>query len=497
MPITMPLSLRALPWLLLPCLAACSSSTPSNGADVPRFRDVSEAPAAIQIAAKAVVRIRTADAQATGSFISADGRLLTNNHVLGVEVCPKEGCYAQITRMHQRHATSGTTETIFVVPLAVDVGLDMAIVQAYSTDASGQKGAQLSTPDFLAFDARDPGSLQGEHVHIVGHPEGRLKKWTDGEVVDSSGAWITSTAFTLPGNSGSPILSDDGRIVGILHRGPATQDLLTANGADTYSIGTASGPLVAARASGALPAALLSTVAPITDADLVAREAVFRNAHVASATVGSAVKQVIDSLATACDAGLARQDIASPDDLDQALAACYAAENWIDCNVDRDPSGFSVCPTDVTPWHTRFQGIYDHWRALNGHLDLGPITFSMSQLENSKATGNSAAESNLQAALADARPALDFPIAVYLAVFGVTTFDGANVADFVRNYSKQPHYELSASTIAVASLWLNQGQLLDGDAVRSLLAALAADAKVDIGAKLYIEEIQYNSKIID
>jgi len=103
-------------------LAACSHSD-SGSILLPSFGNISDAPAPIQTAAQAVVRVHTAGAYATGSFISPNGILLTNNHVLGVEVCPQEGCYAQITLMHQLHAPPQDPQTVFLVPLAVDTGL--------------------------------------------------------------------------------------------------------------------------------------------------------------------------------------------------------------------------------------------------------------------------------------------------------------------------------------------------------------------------------------
>jgi hypothetical protein len=390
------------------------------------------------------------------------------------------------------------SETIFVVPQAIDVGLDMAVVQAYAVDAGGGHAAQLATPDFLTFDAKDPASLEGTHVHIVGHPEGRLKKWTDGEVIDSSGSWITSTAFTLPGNSGSPILEDDGRIVGILHRGPTSQDLLTSNGADTYSVGTASGPLVAAMTA-ALPAALVSTAAPTTDDDFVAHELVFRNAHTSTATINGASKSILVSLAAACDKALARKDIASPEDLQTALAPCDAGESWIECRADVPPGGFGVCPGADTAdaWRGRFQGVYDHWLALNGEHDLTPVTFALARLESSTAAGNGVAASKMQALLAASNARLDFGLASYLAAFDVTSYAGTDLVSFVRGYASQPHYELGATSIVVSALYLNKASALAPTDALSVLTSLAGDAKVAIGPKLYIEEIRYNSKNID
>ena len=111
-------------------LVSCTSKT-SSSITLPAFDDVYQAPAAIQTAAQAVVLVQIAGGMATGSFLSPDGLFLTNNHVLGVDVCFREGCCAQIQRMYQRHATPLSPETVFVSPLAIDIGNDLALVQLY------------------------------------------------------------------------------------------------------------------------------------------------------------------------------------------------------------------------------------------------------------------------------------------------------------------------------------------------------------------------------
>src|SRR6266480_913827 len=115
---------------ILTCTLGCSSgSSNSDSADLPHLNDIQTAPANIQTAARAVVRIRTARQAATGSFISATGQLLTNNHVLGDTVCPAEGCYVEITFLYQRGQPRQQPMVVFAKPVAVDVGLDMTVAQ--------------------------------------------------------------------------------------------------------------------------------------------------------------------------------------------------------------------------------------------------------------------------------------------------------------------------------------------------------------------------------
>jgi hypothetical protein len=477
--------------LALAVLSMCACSKKEETQVVlPSFADVSSAPSAIQKAADAVVRISTSGELATGSFISPDGVLLTNNHVLGVGICPVEGCWAELTFQFQRGSNPQEPLSVFVVPVAVDVGLDMAVVQVL--DAPG--GGKHQSTKYLMIDSRDPAQLLGEHVHVVGHPDGALKKWSQGEVADASGSWIYTTAFILPGNSGSPILDDAGDLVGIVHRGPTAQDLVSSDGIDEYSVGSASAALIAAMTA-PLPAAMVSTAASTTDDDVVQDDTVYLNARAKDAVVSGASKPVIDSLAAACDAGLARDDYASPEDLTAGLGPCLDAEGWIDCRSDAMPA-FAVCPDDVDAWRQRFQGVFDRMQALNGSLQLDAITFAQASLETSTSAGQTVAQSNLKAALAKAGAPLDFQIANYLAAFDISAYDGRATADFVRHYASVPGYGFQATSIASTALWLGSSGIFTRADTTAVLRQLAADPGVDLGAKLYIETVLYQSGVL-
>jgi hypothetical protein len=364
-------------------------------------------------------------------------------------------------------------------------------LQAYAAPG----GLPLDTPNYLTLVSRDAASLQGTHIHVVGHPEGRLKKWSEGQVVDSDGTWVWFNAYSLPGNSGSPVLDDQGHMVGILHRGPTAQDLFSNRGVDEFAIGTASAALVTGMGK-PLPAATRSLTAAATDAEVVAHPFVYLNAQRPQAMVNGAPKDVLSSLGEACDVGLARQDYASPDDLATALAPCTRAEFWIECRGDV-PARFGVCPANGSLWLARLQGVYDHWRALNGELSLYEVSFGVAALSSSKSTGRIAAAQKLGQALADANPPLDFRIANYLAAFNVDTYRGTRVLDFLHAYTSVPDYALSGTSIANTALWLNGDSVLTWPDTLSLLRALAGDDKIDIGTKLFIEDVRYQSKALD
>jgi V8-like Glu-specific endopeptidase len=462
-----------------------------GGASLPAFYDLTSAPTAIQTASLAVVRIHTAGEYATGSFISPTGLLLTNNHVLGDSVCPVEGCSVQLSFNFQRGQTFVPFSTAYAVPVAVDVGLDMAVVQLHVSTASSPN---LSTPNFLNIVAHDPSSLVGSRITIVGHPESRLKKWTSGEVVDAAGNWFSSTAYILPGDSGSPVLDDGGNLVGIIHRAPTGEDLISNDGVNVMAIGTASAPLQTAMAVTTLPAAMISVVTSTTADAVVGSDFVYLNGGVTTANVNGVPTDVLSLLGAACDAALARTDFASPDDLTAAQQPCNDALTWIECRSDETPASYgTVCPTqDAALWTGRFQKMNDLWVAMNGNTDLTPLAFGVAQLAPSKAEGTAEGSIGLQAALAAVgNPALDFSLANYMAAFEVTSYAGADTLGWLRGYRQVPGYQDYGTSIASAYLWWWDNGVVDEDEALAALKALIQDPNVSISAKLYADQVLY------
>lgn len=332
------------------------------------------------------------------------------------------------------------------------------------------------------------------HVTVVGHPEGRLKKWTDGVVAFWSGNWFQSTAYILPGDSGSPALDENGQIVGIVHRGPTGEDLITNQGVNVYSIGTASASILSSMTA-PLPTVMISTAASTTSNDAVANDRVYLNARSATVTVAGVSTPALTLLGAACDTALARNDFVSPDDLSTALTPCNDATYWMECRVDASPVPYGVvCPSasDAVSWTNRFQMMNALYRGMNGSLDLYPISFGISHLASSMSTGYAAGANALEQAITQARPELDFTLANYLAAFQVTPYAGWDIAAFVLAYRSVPRYELEATSIASAAGWLFSHGAISRSQMLNVLSQLRGDPSVAVGTKLYIEELEYS-----
>jgi V8-like Glu-specific endopeptidase len=481
-------------WLAVFALLCAASygcgSDDQAGAQLPSFNDITTAPAAIRKASPAVVRLQTVGEVATGFFISPTGLLLTNNHVLGVEICPVEGCFVQMSLDRQRGGSKAAPVTVLAIPVSVSIGLDAAVVQLYETPG----GPTVSSPSYLTLTAQDPASLVGTHVTVLGHPEGYLKKWTDGIVYDVDGDWFRTTAFSLPGDSGSPILDDSGGVVGILHRGVTGEDIIATNDVNVFSLGTASAPLGAAMVA-PLPTTMRSIAANTTEDDVLGSDVVYLNAHSQTATVGGAPINIVSLLASACDKAVARQDFLSPEDLTQAMRPCYHAMNWIECRSEAlSTSGGTFCPTgdDATAWTNRFQAVNQQWWTMNHQLDLFSVSFAIASLQSSRMDGTDAGALSLGQVLSAEAPPLDFLLANYLAAYKIHDYMGKNIADYVTHYRDATHYELQSTSIASAGLWLYSMGSFSRDQALSILSQLSGDPNVAVGTKLFVESEQFD-----
>ncbi len=497
------LSLTALPLMAMGC--SSSDAVSPSIAEFSAFKDITTAPLAVRTSAAAVVRISMATLRGTGSFISADGLLLTNNHVLGTDVCAREGCYAELDADYQRSSTSSQNLKVFVEPQFIDIGLDVAILQVFSLGADGTKGAKLTSPASLEMNRKSALDLVGSPIWVVGHPNGRLKKWTKGDVVSTDGEWFESTAFSLPGSSGSPALDADGKVVGILHRGSGDDSLITANGINDSSILSPSGKILDLLARDATPEArgltLMRSTADETTADEAVKNAdIYLNAHVTSAVVATVPTPMLDLLGAACDTGLLVTTVRSLEELDTTHAACASALNWMYC-TDVDPAKpdfFAVCPDDPTKdaWRARYQKVFDRYLAFNGAASYGWITSYPGYLETTAAASRAVGAQKLGDFLAASPQPLDFSLAAFLSRYDLLSYGGNDVKGYVVGYAKTPSYALSAYAIVSGVLSLSNHATIDASVARQALSSLLVDSRLGLGARLYVEEVAYLSKIV-
>jgi S1-C subfamily serine protease len=128
----------------------------------------------------------------TGFFISQDGLFVTNKHVIdGAD---------QVTVKSQnggRFRCAGI--------LAQPRGMDLSVLKI---DASGMAKLELGNSTDL---------VEGQRILVIGTPEGLEGTASDGIVaaIRSNPRMIQITAPISPGSSGSPVLDEKGRVVGV------------------------------------------------------------------------------------------------------------------------------------------------------------------------------------------------------------------------------------------------------------------------------------------
>ncbi|MFF5995524.1 serine protease [Lysinibacillus sp. KU-BSD001] len=150
----------------------------------------------IQQYKKAVVEISTSDSKGTGFAISNDGYIITNEHVINdalqlTVVFPDDGIYE--------------AEVIATYP-----DIDTALIKVTGEDLPHLQVAQTYT-----YNAE-------EHIYFIGNPLYFTGIANEGTVLD----WIQLTDWEQPvmmmqapvykGNSGSPIITETGEVVGIV-----------------------------------------------------------------------------------------------------------------------------------------------------------------------------------------------------------------------------------------------------------------------------------------
>ncbi|MHA6251604.1 S1 family peptidase [Oceanobacillus sp. CAU 1775] len=154
------------------------------------------AQADIQEYKEAVVVIETQDGTGTGFSISENGKILTNHHVIEGEervtvAFPEDG-------LHQGHV------------VATFPDIDLAIVETNAEDVPFLTLAERTT------------YAENEEIYFIGNPLRFNGIANEGEIIDYTqlASWdlpvIMIQAPVYRGNSGSPIITKDGEVIGVI-----------------------------------------------------------------------------------------------------------------------------------------------------------------------------------------------------------------------------------------------------------------------------------------
>jgi S1-C subfamily serine protease len=146
----------------------------------------------------AVVEIVTTDDKGstnrlgTGFFISPDGQVVTNRHVI-------EGA-ASIAAVNNNGAIF-----LFERVVAEPSGVDLAILKFRASDVPFLRLGKSTT------------AVEGQKVIVIGNPTGLTGTVSDGIIsaFRENRSLIQITAPISPGSSGSPVLDENGQVIGV------------------------------------------------------------------------------------------------------------------------------------------------------------------------------------------------------------------------------------------------------------------------------------------
>jgi S1-C subfamily serine protease len=149
----------------------------------------------IDEAVKSVVTIKTDVSQGTGFIVTSDGYIVTNYHV--IEGAKQAGIFTSDKEVHQTSLIGSDTK------------LDLALLKIDG--------------DYDKLDLDDSDDVQvGEKVIAIGNPLGLQFSVSQGIVsaihrTGSNGldAYIQTDAALNPGNSGGPLINQQGKVIGI------------------------------------------------------------------------------------------------------------------------------------------------------------------------------------------------------------------------------------------------------------------------------------------
>ena len=154
---------------------------------------------------QAVVQVRTPGGLGSGFFLTEEGYLITNFHVIEGETQIGVEVYQQRDGQMERKVYKQ------VRIVAMNKFQDLALLKVEDKDAPKFASIQLGDSDALAV---------GERVFAIGSPLGLERTVTEGIVSTKTRQfqgelYIQTTAQINPGNSGGPLFNMHGEIVGV------------------------------------------------------------------------------------------------------------------------------------------------------------------------------------------------------------------------------------------------------------------------------------------
>lgn len=174
----------------------------------------------LQTLAAGVFRMKVSFGGVSGSgtgFRIGDDLVLTNFHVVHFEGQPATRIVAELGYEEDAAGQGLATQTFECKLAASSKDDDWAIVRAAA--------ALPATPIFKLSEATQP--IANQPAFLIQHPGGERKRigYVRNQVTDFDDRVIHYLTDTQPGSSGSPVLDDQGRLIGLHHQGGRPQEV--------------------------------------------------------------------------------------------------------------------------------------------------------------------------------------------------------------------------------------------------------------------------------
>lgn len=153
-------------------------------------------------------------------FLVSPSLLMTNNHVLEHEQSARFSI-AQFNYENDVNQIPRPMRSFGLNPdrfFMTNKELDFTLV---AVEPESKDGTRLTEFRYLPLVAKTGKILKGEYVSIIQHPEGAPKAVAirENQLIDILDSYLHYATDTQPGSSGSPVFSDDWRVVALHHAG--------------------------------------------------------------------------------------------------------------------------------------------------------------------------------------------------------------------------------------------------------------------------------------
>ncbi len=454
------------------------------------LKNINDAPEAIIKASQAVILIENKSSRGTGVFISEDGLLMTNHHVLGNENCTIEGCYStllfdyQIGKKHSR-------KIFFLEPVYSRKSDDVAIYRVYENKDEPYRPNHWIKPDFLQ--ARE--LMEGD-LYVVGHPFGNLKKFSVGEFLYDLGKQIVTSIFIVKGNSGSPVFTSDGKFVAIAFAADSHLPTISRTGLNFKSNLKLFNSIFEGKDSldAVLEGATVEDI--ISYNDIKTFDDFVRYADITSSLKLWKLDSVKGEDIHIADILLEGCDIDHP-------SVCLDMMYWVECRPSYRQK-HEKCFDEETLANLRktFLRIFDKSVIDRGFISsidwvgnylskLYPYSMKNDFIEKVNRIGE---------ALNTHNPPLTLELATSLIYFGYNNvnpyYRDTNLLEFVMNYKKQPNYKFKLKHVCNALKNAADREWIDKDVFREQVVGVLNDEQIGIYDYLFCESQLYKSDLL-